>query len=92
MFETKRIEVLEKRCAKLQADNKALSDRNKQLEGELASLHDIVEAANKYSEEHRKAMRLAAESRERYELAYKQMMKLRKEYEQRMERVFKGLE
>jgi len=92
MFETKRIEILEKRCASLQADNKALHDRNKQLEGELASLHSIIDAANNYTEEHRKAMRLATESKERYELAYKQMMKLKKEYEQRMEKVLKGLE
>ena len=92
MFETKRIEILEKRCAALQADNKALNDRNKQLENELASLHTIIDAANNYTEEHRKAMRLAAESKERYDLAYRQMMKLKKEYELRMERVLKGLE
>ena len=92
MFETKRIETLEKRCAKLQADNKALNERNKQLETELKNLHGIIEAANNYADEHAKAMRLAAESRERYELAYRQMMKLKKEYELRMERVLKGLE
>ena len=92
MFETKRIEVLEKRCAKLQTDNKALSEHNRQLENDLKNLHGVIEAANNYADEHAKAMRLAAESRERYELAYKQMMKLKKEYEQRMERVLKGLE
>ena len=92
MFESKRIETLEKRCAALQADNKALNKRNKELKDELDNLHDVVEAANKYADEHAKAMRLAAVSRERYELAYKQMMKLKKEYELRMEQVLKGLE
>ena len=81
LIETKRIELLEKRCNSLQQDNKELHRRNKELEGELASLHNIIDAANNYTEEHRTAMRLASESRERYELAYKQMMKLKKEYE-----------
>ena len=92
LIETKRIEMLQKRCDALQEDNKELSRRNRELEGELRNLHGIIEAANSYSEEHNKAMRLAAESRERYELAYKQMLKLKKEYEQRMEKVLKGLE
>jgi len=92
MFETKRIEILEKRCAKLQEDNKALSERNKELETELKNLNGVIEAANNYADEHAKAMRLAAESRDRYDLAYKQMMKLKKEYEQRMEKVLKGFE
>lgn len=92
MFENKRIDVLEKRCAKLQADNKALSERNKELETQLKNLHGVIEAANNYADEHAKAMRLVAESRDRYELAYKQMMKLKKEYELRMEKVLKGFE
>ena len=92
LIETKRIEMLQKRCDLLQEDNKELSRRNRELEGELKNLHGIIEAADSYAEEHHKAMRLAAESRERYELAYKQMLKLKKEYEQRMVKVLKGLE
>ena len=92
MFENKRIEMLEKRCASLQEENKALTKRNKELEKELANLNNLIEAANNYTEEHRKAMRVLGESRERYELAYKQKMKNKKEYEQRMERVLKSFE
>ena len=55
-------------------------------------MHDLVEAANNYAEEHHKAMILLNESRARYDLAYKQMMKLKKEYETRMEKVLKGFE
>ena len=62
LIETKRIEMLQKRCDLLQEDNKELSRRNRELEGELKNLHGIIEAANSYSEEHNKAMRLAAES------------------------------
>jgi len=92
MLETKRIEMLEKRCKALQEDNKALSKRNIELETELKSLHDIIYAANNYTDEHRKAMILLNESRDRYDLAYKQMMKLKKEYEIRMQKVLKGFE
>ena len=92
MFENKRIEMLEKRCAALQADNKALNERNKELQTEINNLRGIVAAADGYAEEHRKAMRLVSVSRARYELAYKQLMKLKKEYEQRMEKVLKGFE
>lgn len=92
MFENKRIEMLEKRCANLQADNKALNECNKQLQEEINNLRGVVNAANNYAEEHRKAMRLVSASRARYELAYKQIMKLKKEYEERMEKVLKGFE
>jgi len=92
MLETKRNERLEKRCIALQEENKELIKRNKELEKELVSLNNLIDAASNYTEEHRKAMRILAESRERYELAYKQMLKLKKEYEERMERVLKGFE
>ena len=92
MFETKRIEMLEKRCKALYEDNKELNARCMELQGENKSLHDIIAAADKYTEEHRKAMVLLNQSRERYELAYKQMMKLQKEYKTRMENVLKGFE
>ena len=92
MFETKRIEILEKRCKTLQEDNQMLNKRIKELQDENNNMHDIIEAANKYTEEHRKAMTLLNESRARYDLAYKQMMKLKKEYETRMEKVLKGFE
>ena len=86
------MEIIEKRNKALQDDNIALNKRVAELEKELKSLHDIINAADKYTEEHRKAMRLLGESRERYELAYKQMMNLKKEYEKRMEKVLKGFE
>ena len=92
MFETKRIEMLEKRCKALQEDNKALNTRCMELQGENKSMHNLVAAAENYAEEHRKAMILLNESRARYDLAYKQMMKLKKEYETRMEKVLKGFE
>lgn len=92
MFETKRIEMLEKRCRALQEDNQELNKRNMELQGEIKSLRGIIDAADKYTDEHRKAMVLLNESRARYDLAYKQMMKLKKEYETRMNKVLKGFE
>lgn len=92
MFESKRIETLERRNKKLVEDNKRLNKLCSDLQTEIRGLQEIVEAADKYTEEHRIAMRAVAESRERYELAYRQMMKVKKEYETRMEKVLKGFE
>lgn len=84
--------MLERRCKTLQAENKELEQRCAELEKQNRNMHDVVEAANGYADEHRKAMILVNESRARYDIAYKQMMKLKKEYELRMEKVLKGLE
>lgn len=92
MLENKRIEMLEKRCKALQEDNRMLNKRCEELQAENKNMHDLVEAANTYTEEHRKSMILLNESRARYDLAYKQMMKLKKEYKTRMENVLKGFE
>lgn len=92
MFETKRIEILEKRVASLQKENAELSKRNEELEERLNNLNDMIDACDKYTEEHNKQMLILGESRERYELAYKQMMHVKKEYEKRMEKVLKGFE
>ena len=84
--------MLEKRCKALQEDNRMLNRRCEELQAENKNMHDLIEAANNYTEEHRKAMVLLNESRARYDLAYKQMLKLKKEYKTRMENVLKGFE
>ena len=92
MLETKRIERLEKRVAALQQENAELNKRNAELETNLKNLRNMIDACEKYTEEHNKQMLILGESRERYELAYKQMMHVKKEYEKRMEKVLKGFE
>lgn len=88
MLESKKIEMLNKKVDSLKEDNQRLYARVKELEKFLP----IIEAANKYTDEHKIAMRAAAEAKERYELAYKQMIALKKEYEKRMEKVLKDFE
>ena len=92
MFETKRIEKLEKRVAALQEENVELNKRNEELETRLKNLDNMIAACEKYTEEHNKQMILLGESKQRYELAYKQMMHVKKEYEKRMEKVLKEFE
>ena len=69
-----------------------LTQRVNELETELKNMENIINAANEYTEEHRRMMLVLGESKERYDLAYKQIMKVKKEYEKRMERVLKGFE
>lgn len=81
-----------KKNAMLVEELKKLKIENSNLKSKIESMKAVIEAAEKYSEEHRIAMQEIGVVKARYELAYKDMMKTKNEYEKQMNKLLKSLE
>lgn len=90
MFEERKIKLLEKHNKELRERNSQLEAQIEELQTQIVSMEAIVEAANNYTDEHRKALAMAETAKERYLESERQMRMLMKEYEQRQKELMKA--
>ena len=91
MIKNTKIELQAKTIRRLQDDNIRLSKENKELKKQLQEHKVLMGAAEKYRDEHKKAIGLLNEAKEMYNEALSDILAEKKRLKEEFEKLMKGI-
>lgn len=87
MIKNAKIELQAKTIRRLQDENTRLNKENKELRKQIQENETVVSAAEKYRDEHKKALGLLREAKERYTEAVSEILSEKKVYKEEFEKM-----
>ena len=92
MLKERRIKSQLKTIKRLQDDNIRLHAENRELKCRLQEQSRLIDAAEAYRKEHRKALSALSEAKERYNQAVREIVAEKQRYGKEFEACLKGME
>lgn len=92
MLKERRIKSQLKTIKRLQDDNIRLHTENRELKCRLQEQSRLIDAADAYRKEHRKALSALSEAKERYNQAVREIVAEKQRYGKEFEACLKGME